>query len=182
MKSYRFREEREADWKRLEQIVQRAESRGVGGLSDHDMEQLPGLYRQAVSSLSVARSISLDQNVVAYLETLCARIAGSGLTPVYHHHVGTVVETEAEIDALMAATGPATRLLLDTGHAAFAGADPARLNVNGGAIALGHPLGASGAKLMATLVHALRARGKRYGLQTMCEGGGVANVTIVEAL
>lgn len=62
------------------------------------------------------------------------------------------------------------------------GADPARLNVNGGAIALGHPLGASGTKLMATLVHALRARGKKYGLQTMCEGGGVANVTIVEAL
>ena len=62
------------------------------------------------------------------------------------------------------------------------GADPARLNVNGGAIALGHPLGASGTKLMATLVHALRARGKRYGLQTMCEGGGQANVTIVERL
>ena len=62
------------------------------------------------------------------------------------------------------------------------GGDPERLNVNGGAIALGHPLGASGTKLMATLVHALRARGKRYGLQTMCEGGGIANVTIVEAL
>jgi acetyl-CoA C-acetyltransferase len=62
------------------------------------------------------------------------------------------------------------------------GADPERLNVNGGAIALGHPLGGSGAKLMTTLVHALRARGKRYGLQTMCEGGGIANVTIIEAL
>lgn len=62
------------------------------------------------------------------------------------------------------------------------GADPDRLNVNGGAIALGHPLGASGTKLMATLLHALKARGGRYGLQTMCEGGGVANVTIVEAL
>lgn len=61
-------------------------------------------------------------------------------------------------------------------------ADAARLNVNGGAIALGHPLGASGTKLMATLIHALRARGKRYGLQTMCEGGGMANVTLVEAL
>ena len=60
------------------------------------------------------------------------------------------------------------------------GADPAKLNVNGGAIALGHPLGASGTKLMATLLHALKARGKKYGLQTMCEGGGVANVTIVE--
>jgi len=62
------------------------------------------------------------------------------------------------------------------------GADPDKLNVNGGAIALGHPLGASGTKLMTTLVHALRARGKKYGLQTMCEGGGLANVTIIEAL
>ena len=62
------------------------------------------------------------------------------------------------------------------------GADPAKLNVNGGAIALGHPLGGTGTKLMATLLHALRARGGRYGLQTMCEGGGIANVTIVERL
>ncbi|MDZ4375635.1 MAG: acetyl-CoA C-acetyltransferase [Phenylobacterium sp.] len=62
------------------------------------------------------------------------------------------------------------------------GADPDRLNVNGGAIALGHPLGASGTKLMTTLLHALKARNKRWGLQTMCEGGGLANVTIVERL
>jgi len=62
------------------------------------------------------------------------------------------------------------------------GADPARLNVNGGAIALGHPLGGSGTKLMTTLIHALHDRGKRYGLQTMCEGGGLANVTIIERL
>ena len=62
------------------------------------------------------------------------------------------------------------------------GADPSKLNVNGGAIALGHPLGASGTKLMTTLIHALRARGKKWGLQTMCEGGGLANVTIIEAL
>jgi acetyl-CoA C-acetyltransferase len=61
-------------------------------------------------------------------------------------------------------------------------ADASKLNVHGGAIALGHPLGASGAKLMATLVHALHRHGKRFGLQTMCEGGGIANVTIVEAL
>jgi len=61
-------------------------------------------------------------------------------------------------------------------------ADPDKLNVNGGAIALGHPLGATGGKLMATLVHALRARKLKWGLQTMCEGGGIANVTIVEAL
>ena len=62
------------------------------------------------------------------------------------------------------------------------GADPERLNVNGGAIALGHPLGASGTKLMATLVNALGQRGKRWGLQTMCEGGGMANVTLIERL
>ncbi len=62
------------------------------------------------------------------------------------------------------------------------GADPERLNVNGGAIALGHPLGASGTKLMTTLINALEQRGKRYGLQTMCEGGGMANVTIIERL
>ena len=62
------------------------------------------------------------------------------------------------------------------------GADPEKLNVNGGAIALGHPLGASGARLMTTLVHSLHARGKKYGLQTMCEGGGIANVTIIEAV
>ena len=62
------------------------------------------------------------------------------------------------------------------------GADADRLNVNGGAIALGHPLGGSGTKLMTTLIHALGARGKRYGLQTMCEGGGMANVTVIERL
>jgi acetyl-CoA C-acetyltransferase len=62
------------------------------------------------------------------------------------------------------------------------GADPKRVNVHGGAIALGHPLGASGTKLMTTLVHALRQRGGRFGLQTMCEGGGMANVTVVERL
>ncbi|MGV3768959.1 MAG: acetyl-CoA C-acetyltransferase [Sphingobium phenoxybenzoativorans] len=62
------------------------------------------------------------------------------------------------------------------------GADLDRLNVHGGAMALGHPMGASGAKLATTLIHALRQRKGRYGLQTMCEGGGLANVTIFEAL
>lgn len=62
------------------------------------------------------------------------------------------------------------------------GADPARLNIHGGAIALGHPLGATGTKLMTSLIHALHARNGRYGLQVMCEGGGLANVTIVERL
>lgn len=79
-----------------------------------------------------------------------------------------------EVNEAFAAIPMAWRQALDV--------DPAKVNVNGGAIALGHPLGASGTKLMATLVHALRARGQRWGLQTMCEGGGIANVTIIEAL
>ena len=62
------------------------------------------------------------------------------------------------------------------------GADPARVNPNGGAIALGHPLGATGAKLFATMLNELERIGGRYGLQTMCEGGGTANVTIIERL
>ena len=62
------------------------------------------------------------------------------------------------------------------------GADPAKVNVNGGAIALGHPLGATGARLMTTLLHELERTGGRWGLQTMCEGGGQANVTIIERL
>ena len=60
--------------------------------------------------------------------------------------------------------------------------DMSQVNVNGGAIALGHPLGASGAKLMATLLNELERTGGRYGLQTMCEGGGLANATIIERL
>ena len=57
-----------------------------------------------------------------------------------------------------------------------------RVNVNGGAIALGHPLGASGTKLLATLLNELERRGGRYGLQTMCEGGGLANALVIERL
>jgi acetyl-CoA acyltransferase len=60
------------------------------------------------------------------------------------------------------------------------GVDLDKVNVNGGAIALGHPLGASGARIMTTLVHAMRQRGARYALQTMCEAGGLANATILE--
>ena len=60
--------------------------------------------------------------------------------------------------------------------------DPARVNVNGGAIAIGHPLGCSGAKLMCTLLNELERTGGRWGLETMCEGGGMANATIIERL
>ena len=62
------------------------------------------------------------------------------------------------------------------------GADPERLNPRGGAIALGHPLGASGIRLMTTMLHALEDSGARYGLQSMCEAGGMANATIIERL
>jgi acetyl-CoA C-acetyltransferase len=62
------------------------------------------------------------------------------------------------------------------------GADPAKVNPNGGAIALGHPLGASGARLMTTMLHELERTNGRFGLQTMCEGGGLANVTIIERI
>jgi acetyl-CoA C-acetyltransferase len=125
-----------------------------------------------------------------------------GLTPIARIHSLTVTAGDPVI--MLEEPIPATRRALERAgmrigdidlyevNEAFApvplawlreiGADPAKLNVNGGAIALGHPLGASGAKLMATLVNALKARGLRYGLQTMCEGGGIANVTIVEAL
>jgi acetyl-CoA C-acetyltransferase len=61
-------------------------------------------------------------------------------------------------------------------------ADPVKVNVNGGAIALGHPLGATGARLMTSLLHELERTSGRYGLQVMCEGGGQANVTIIERL
>lgn len=125
-----------------------------------------------------------------------------GATPLARIHSMTVIGHDPVI--MLEAPIPATQKALDRAglkigdidlyevNEAFAsvpaawlkviGADPDRLNVHGGAIALGHPLGGSGAKLMTTLVHALKDRGARYGLQTMCEGGGLANVTIVERL
>lgn len=112
----------------------------------------------------------------------------------------------AGVDPIMMLTGPipATQKVLDRAglrldeigaieiNEAFAsvvgawfaetGADPKITNPNGGAIALGHPLGASGARLMTTLIHQMKRNDIRYGLQTMCEGGGMANATIVELL
>jgi acetyl-CoA C-acetyltransferase len=125
-----------------------------------------------------------------------------GLTPLARIHQMTVlggdpvVMLETPIEATRVALKKAGMAIADIDlyevNEAFASiplawlktldADPGKLNVNGGAIALGHPLGASGTKLMATLIHELRARGARYGLQTMCEGGGLANVTIIERL
>lgn len=125
-----------------------------------------------------------------------------GVDPIARIHHLTVTGGDPVI--MLEAPLPATKIALDKAgmkiddidlfevNEAFAsvpvawlqetGADPARLNVNGGAIALGHPLGGSGTKLMTTLLYALQKKNKRYGLQTMCEGGGLANVTIVERL
>ena len=73
LKSWRFRAEREQDWRRLERLLNKAEAGGVERLRRDELLELPLLYRQALSSLSVARSISLDQSLTTYLETLCTR-------------------------------------------------------------------------------------------------------------
>jgi acetyl-CoA acyltransferase len=130
------------------------------------------------------------------------KAAELGLTPRARFHSFAL----AGVDPVHMLTGPmpSTQKALDRGgltvddidlfevNEAFASvvlawlhdlkADPAKTNVNGGAIALGHPLGASGAKLLGTLLNELERTGGRYGLQTMCEGGGLANATIIERL
>jgi acetyl-CoA acyltransferase len=142
----------------------------------------------------------ISDGSAALLLATSDRAGELGLTPLARIHTTVVVGD----DPVLMLTGPipATAKVLsrsgvdlaDIGvyevNEAFApvplawlaetGADPARLNPLGGAIALGHPLGATGARLMTTLIHRMRAGGLRYGLQTMCEGGGMANATILE--
>ncbi len=157
---------------------------------------------QEGGSISAANASQICDGASAVLIVSEAALKAHGLTPLARIHNVTVTAGDPVImleEPLFATERALKRARLTIGdidlyevNEAFApvpmawmkhtGADPAKLNVNGGAIALGHPLGASGTKLMATLVHALRARGGRYGLQTMCEGGGIANVTIIERL
>jgi acetyl-CoA C-acetyltransferase len=152
--------------------------------------------------LSAATSSQICDGASAVLVANSDGLKALGVEPIARiRHMSVVghdpvVMLEAPIPGTLAALKKTGRHIADIDlfevNEAFAsvplawlkatGADPARLNVHGGAIALGHPLGSSGTKLMATLVHALRSYGKRYGLQTMCEGGGLANVTIVERL
>ncbi|HEX8445763.1 MAG TPA: acetyl-CoA C-acetyltransferase [Sphingomonas sp.] len=156
----------------------------------------------AGGTITAANASQITDGASAVLVVNEAALRRHGLTPIARIHALAV--TAGDPVVMLAEPMPATVRVLERGglsldqidlfevNEAFAsvplawlkdiGADPARLNVNGGAIALGHPLGASGTRLMATLVHALRARGLRWGLQTMCEGGGIANATIVEAL
>jgi acetyl-CoA C-acetyltransferase len=152
--------------------------------------------------ISAASSSQICDGASAVLVASERAVKALGATPLARiHHLSVmghdpVIMLEAPIPATEAALRKAGMTLDDIDlfevNEAFAsvplawlkatGADPAKLNVHGGAIALGHPLGASGTKLATTLVHALRRRGGRYGLQTMCEGGGMANVTIFESL
>jgi acetyl-CoA C-acetyltransferase len=170
---------------------------------DASAESLAGVkLLQEGGSITAANASQICDGASAVLIVSEAALKTHGLTPLARIHNLTVTAGDPVImleEPLFATDRALKRAGLKIGdidlyevNEAFApvpmawmkhvGADHAKLNVNGGAIALGHPLGASGTKLMATLVNALKARGGRYGLQTMCEGGGIANVTIIERL
>ncbi len=170
----------------------------------------PAFYNEAYAArfpqinweITPGNSSPLSDGSAAVMITSGATAKRLGLRPLARIHTTTVVGS----DPLYMLTGviPATEKVLQRAgltladidlfevNEAFApvvlswaadtGADLAKVNVNGGAIAIGHPLGASGARIMTTLVNALHQRGARYGLQTMCEGGGMANATIIERL
>jgi acetyl-CoA C-acetyltransferase len=152
-----------------------------------------------VTAASASQICDGASGVMVVNERGLKALGGKPLARIHHMSVighDPVVMLEAPIPATQRALDRAGLSIDDIGlyevNEAFApvpiawlkvlGAEAGRLNVNGGAIALGHPLGGSGTKLMTTLVHALKKRGKRYGLQTMCEGGGLSNVTIIERL
>ncbi|CDO11236.1 acetyl-CoA C-acyltransferase [Mycolicibacterium cosmeticum] len=170
----------------------------------------PAFYNEAYAArfpqinweITPGNSSPLSDGSAAVMITSGATATRLGLRPLARIHTTTVVGS----DPLYMLTGviPATEKVLARAgltladidlfevNEAFApvvlswaadtGADLTKVNVNGGAIAIGHPLGASGARIMTTLVNALEQRGGRYGLQTMCEGGGMANATIIERL
>ena len=150
--------------------------------------------------ISAGNASQISDGAAALLVTTPEKAAELGLTPLVRVH--TAVLAAADPVIMLTAPIPATAKALqksglgiaDIGafevNEAFApvplawlaetGADPDRLNSSGGAIALGHPLGGSGARLMTTLIYRMQREGIRYGLQTMCEGGGMANATILE--
>jgi acetyl-CoA acyltransferase len=152
--------------------------------------------------IHAGNSSQISDGAAALLVTTSEMAVGLGLTPLVRYRAGAV--TGADPVLMLTGPIPATeKVLTKAGVAleevgvfevneAFApvpmawiaetGADPRRVNPLGGAIALGHPLGASGAVLMTRMIHHMRDNGIRYGLQTMCEGGGTANATLVELL
>ena len=153
-------------------------------------------------AITAANASQMTDGASGVLVASARAVKEHGLTPIARVHSLTV--TAGDPVLMLEEPVPATRKALARAgmkledidlfevNEAFASipmawlkaldADPAKVNARGGAIALGHPLGASGTKLMTTMIHALRQQGKRWGLQTMCEGGGMSNVTIVEAL
>jgi acetyl-CoA acyltransferase len=168
------------------------------------VEQLAGLKTpfQPDGVITAANSSQISDGSAALLLTTSEIAARHGWRPLARVHTAVVTGTDpvtmlkGPIPATAKALKRSGLSLADIGafevNEAFAsvtlawlaetGADPALLNPNGGAMALGHPLGGSGARLMTTLVHHMRGNGIRYGLQTMCEGGGMANATILELL
>jgi acetyl-CoA acyltransferase len=152
--------------------------------------------------ITAGNASQISDGSAALLMMTSDKAAELGLTPIVRVHTAVVIGDDPVL--MLTAPIPATALALkksglsisDIGafevNEAFAsvplawlaetGADEKTLNVNGGAIAVGHPLGASGARIMTTLVNHMRDNGIRYGLQTMCEGGGLANATILELL
>jgi acetyl-CoA acyltransferase len=152
--------------------------------------------------ITAGNASQISDGASGLLVTTSEKAAELGLTPIARVHTSVVVGD----DPIVMLTGPipaTAKALAKSGltiddigvfevNEAFAsvplawlietGADPARLNPNGGAIALGHPLGGSGTRLMSTMLNHMRANKIRYGLQTMCEGGGQANATILELL
>jgi len=152
--------------------------------------------------ISAGNASQISDGAAALLVTTSDRARELGLTPIVRVHTTVVAGDDPVI--MLTAPIPATRKLLQRSgvplaeigvfevNEAFApvplawqaeiGADIDAVNPLGGAIALGHPLGASGARIMTTLVHHMQATGTRYGLQTMCEGGGMANATLLELI
>jgi acetyl-CoA C-acetyltransferase len=174
-----------------------------GPRRDTSLEKLSGLKTLVEGGrLTAGLSSQISDGAAALLVVSERALKEHGLTPRARiHHLGVrgadpVWMLTAPIPATAHALRRAGLSIADIDlveiNEAFAsvvlawqketGADPSRVNVNGGAIALGHPLGATGARLMTTLLHELERRKGRYGLQTMCEGGGQANVTILERL
>jgi acetyl-CoA acyltransferase len=165
------------------------------------LASLPTPFR-ADGVVTAGSASQISDGAAALAVTTSRWAAAHGLRPLARVHTAVVAAADpvimltAPIPATAKALAKAGLTLDDIGvyevNEAFApvplawsaetGADPARLNPCGGAIALGHPLGASGARIMTTMLHHLHRTGIRYGLQTMCEGGGMANATVVERL
>jgi acetyl-CoA acyltransferase len=166
------------------------------------LASLPTPFRPDGGVVTAGSASQISDGAAAIAVTTSEWARSHGLTPLARIHTAVVAANDPVImlTAPIPATAKALRragLTIDEIGAyevneAFAsvplawlaetGADPAKLNPRGGAIALGHPLGGSGARIMTTLLHHMRDNGIRYGLQTMCEGGGMANATIIESL